>query len=578
MRVTALTVVLWAAVAVTVLLLPVGPASATVVLAVAAVTALGEAWAHQHPWGSTSTSFTIREVGAVAGLLLLPPRQAVLAVALGLLASHLRNRAPVRKVAFNVGAAALATAVAAAVLVANALPIGTAVVPNGPQLGTAVLAVVALVAVDVVGYLALLVALDPRWSPRAALAQNDLRTAAISLLVGQTTLVLVHLLVTAPAFAVLLGAVLLSLLANGRAAARMLSEDVEQRSTRERLGALVATSSDGVVVADERGEVVLVNPAASRLLGRDAQELTGGPLSAVFEGTQRLPRRERAGGGYELQLPDADEPDGVRVLGANDQRLVDERGVPLGRVLVLVDETRARRLERMREDVLARVSHELRTPLTPILGYAVLLARKLEDEPMREAADAIARNARRLEDLVDQLLAAADAEPSRSIVTREVPVDDIVAVASARVADARARGNHGVTLLAADPADAVVAGDLDAISRIVGALLENAVLHTAEGTAVEVTVRCDDDAGCTTVGVVDHGPGLPAPLEELAEPFGRRDSALRQRTGGLGLGLHRATRLAEAMGATLTASTTPGGGATVELRLPARAPTHQPVR
>jgi PAS domain S-box-containing protein len=579
MRVTALTVALWtvtAAIALT-LLYPFPPAPAPTALLLAIVAAaIAESWHQTHPWGTTTSSFTLIELGMIGSVLLLPGGWPVLTVAAGVALAELRNRRPLRKLAFNVSSPALATATAVLVLDGGALAFGTVVVPGGPRLGTAALAVLAYVVVDLVTYIALIVALDPDWSPRSALAQNDLRTPVVSLMVGFTGIVLTHLLVSSPWMALLLLAVLVVLQVSARSAAGAMTHDAEQRSTRERLGALVTSASDGIVVADETGRVELVNPAAERLLGLDAATEVGRDLDAVLASIPGRPRRDVGPSRYDLELVDPSEPDGSRTVSVLDERLRDERDVPLGRILLVADVTGARRLERMREDVLARVSHELRTPLTPILGYGVLLARRVEGETMREAAEAVVRNARRLEDIVDQLLHAAARNPGDNVVLRRLAVADVVAVVSARVADARIRSHRSVTLLADDAAavDEGMVGDLDALARLVGLLIDNAVLHTPDDTSVEVTVACDADDQLITIAVADHGPGLPAPLEELALPFGRRESSLRQRTGGLGLGLYRARQLSDALHAELSARQTPGGGCTMEVRLPLAAAGH----
>ena len=111
------------------------------------------------------------------------------------------------------------------------------------------------------------------------------------------------------------------------------------------------------------------------------------------------------------------------------------------------------------------------------------------------------------------------------------------------------------------PAVRVDAGLLD---RVVANLVDNALRHTDAGVRVDSGVT-DDRAW---LRVVDHGPGVPAAdHESLFEPFQRLGDAPAGE--GVGLGLAVARGLTEAMGGTLTASDTPGGGLTMTVSLPA---------
>jgi two-component system sensor histidine kinase KdpD len=79
-------------------------------------------------------------------------------------------------------------------------------------------------------------------------------------------------------------------------------------------------------------------------------------------------------------------------------------------------------------------------------------------------------------------------------------------------------------------------------------------------------LRAREDGDRVVLDVVDHGPGVPSGLKErIFEPFARLD----ERSPGVGLGLAVAKGFAEAMGGTIAAIDTPGGGLTVRVTLPA---------
>jgi signal transduction histidine kinase len=218
--------------------------------------------------------------------------------------------------------------------------------------------------------------------------------------------------------------------------------------------------------------------------------------------------------------------------------------------------------------LLRDVSHELRSPLAR-LTVALQLARNREGVQAVQALDRIERETGRLDDLIAQLLLlerlevrAPDAEAMSfdlCDLLNEV-VDDASFEASAT--------KRGVELAADTPCPmrgypALVRSALDNVIR-------NAVRHTDEETAVEVSIDCG--AAGTEIRIRDHGPGVPEEhLETLFEPFSRVADARERSTGGAGLGLAIARRAVEAHGGAVTAQNHADGGLELSIRLPSGA-------
>ncbi|MGF1646485.1 MAG: ATP-binding protein [Kineosporiaceae bacterium] len=231
--------------------------------------------------------------------------------------------------------------------------------------------------------------------------------------------------------------------------------------------------------------------------------------------------------------------------------------------------SRERSRDRMRQFV-ADASHELRTPLAAIRGYAEL-HRQGAVPPQEVAAtfDRIEGESTRLGALVEDLLALARLDEQRPL--RREPVDLAVlaidTAASVRALDPRRSvrvgdGNGGPVQ------PVVVTGDDDRLRQVLANLAGNAVAHTPAGTSVEIAVRRDD--GSAVVDVVDHGPGIPAEARaRVFERFARLDaSRSRGRGGGAGLGLSIVASVVDAHGGEVEVLDTPGGGATLRVRLP----------
>lgn len=223
----------------------------------------------------------------------------------------------------------------------------------------------------------------------------------------------------------------------------------------------------------------------------------------------------------------------------------------------------------------ADASHELRAPLAAI-GAELELAQR----PGRSAADLsrslgvlrsrVAQLRRMSEDLL--LLARGD-EAALDLKMTTQPLEPVVAASlqSLRpVADAR-----GVDLvLDVEPA---VLADLDGIrfQQVVDNLVDNALAHSAPGSAIEVRVRHEQDS--VVVEVRDRGPGFPEEfLPRAFERFATAGPARPEHRRGVGLGLAVVRALVDGHGGTVVARNRPGGGASVVVSLPARHRSTQP--
>jgi two-component system, OmpR family, sensor kinase len=237
----------------------------------------------------------------------------------------------------------------------------------------------------------------------------------------------------------------------------------------------------------------------------------------------------------------------------------------------------AQHLVQAQREFVADASHELRTPLTSILANLELLHEHLESQGRGSSEDAemvasALRSSRRMRRLVGDLLLLARADAGRIGARAECDLAEIAAAALAEVrpvADGRE-----IELRLGEPVPVV--GDADELHRLTVNLLDNAVRHTPAGARVDVAVRRDGDEAVLTVD--DDGPGLPAGMEEQVFARFVRGSGPADLVadGGTGLGLAIVRAVAESHGGTVSAGTSPLGGARFEVRLPAGDATPEP--
>jgi signal transduction histidine kinase len=225
--------------------------------------------------------------------------------------------------------------------------------------------------------------------------------------------------------------------------------------------------------------------------------------------------------------------------------------------------------------LLADIRHDLRTPLTVIGGFSEALrdGTASGDAAVR-AADAIsdetARLGRMLDDL-DHLTVPGVAGPPLRLQS----LDGLEVVRSAVERFAAEAGSRGQTLeVAGDAAHATLVADLDALDRILGNIIANALKH-APSPDGRVSIEVSPRGETVTLSVADDGPGIPeAALGHVFDRFYRADPS---RTGpGSGLGLAIVRDLAEALGGEAFAENVAGNGARVGVILPAAGSPRSP--
>jgi two-component system sensor histidine kinase KdpD len=226
---------------------------------------------------------------------------------------------------------------------------------------------------------------------------------------------------------------------------------------------------------------------------------------------------------------------------------------------------------RMRTALLAAVSHDLRTPLASIKASISTLRQtgvQLSAEDEAALLATTEESADRLNDLIGNLLdmsrlAAGSLEP----FLRPASIDEVAPLARH---EAESSGN--LRLVVPDELP-LVRTDPGLLERVLANLFANAIAHSPPGRQPVMTATQQGDQ--VLLDVIDHGNGVADHLKPLMfEPFERLD----QRGGtGVGLGLAVAKGFLSAMGGSVTALDTPGGGLTMRVTLPVAEPASSPM-
>lgn len=358
---------------------------------------------------------------------------------------------------------------------------------------------------------------------------------------------------------------------------RQLAESLSAREEKIiQFQTILESIADGVMVAGEDGEVILVNAAAERILAVPRQRLLDQTISRLYAEL------------LQARGPQGDEQvvfqwnDKVIMSSLAPVKMLD--GTLLGHVAVFRDVTRERQAEQARAEFVATVSEQLQTRLVSILGYLEGLAAGIAgdaDLQQRIPPRHIHANGEQMAELVDELKVMSEMERgSIQIEPQAVDMRELIEEAVEAIrADAE---SSQVELTASVPSDLNPAwGDPRRLRQIMGSLLGNAVRDTPESGRVAVwaaEAHLEDNGASArsylVISVRDSGRGLSVDEQDRAgETINRLDNWPSDTTQGVGIELAITKGLVEAHGGRMWVESSSGAGSTFSFTIPTAATT-----
>jgi PAS domain S-box-containing protein len=346
---------------------------------------------------------------------------------------------------------------------------------------------------------------------------------------------------------------------------------------RRRLAAILASTTDAVLVTDRNNRILLVNPAAERAFGITSEQISdqridNAPLPQamveIFEEPLDL------GEALTRELPLLDG----RTLYANVSAILTADGQRLGRVAVMRDITHLKELDELKSDFVATVSHDLRAPLTFMRGYATMLPTVGElNQKQREYIEKILRGVGQMSNLVDDLLDLGRIEAGVGLERQPCHLGAVLAEA---VDSMRARATmKGVNLRIESMSDSesdpdgvpIVSGDAALLRQAITNVVDNAIKYTPSGGKVIVglSMRSEGRRRRAVVHVSDTGIGIaPEDQVRLFEKFYRVKRRDAPSVLGTGLGLSIVKSIVERHGGEVRVDSELNKGSTFYIILP----------
>ncbi len=333
-----------------------------------------------------------------------------------------------------------------------------------------------------------------------------------------------------------------------------MSEEIRDKiekinSERAKLNLVLSSMFEGVIVTDEKENIILMNPSLRKLFLLDSNPEGKKPLevirnTAVEDMIERIIKGKQHLATEEI------------VINTPEEKILKVNGVPImrnnrleGAILVFHDITELRRLEKIRQDFVANVSHELRTPISSIKGYAeTLLEGALEDKDnAKEFISIIYQDSNRLANLINDLLDLSKIESGKMKMSF-VELDPISLIKRAvTVIENQAKAKSIALKINIPQGLPKIKVDETRFSQVMINLLDNAIKYSSEGGSATISAKVVNNA--LQIDISDTGIGISEKdLPRIFERFYRVDKARSRELGGTGLGLSIVKHIVSAHG------------------------------
>lgn len=327
---------------------------------------------------------------------------------------------------------------------------------------------------------------------------------------------------------------------------------------RQELDTLLSGMHEGVVALDSQQQIILINLAASAMLGTSQEEARGKLMAEVNRSPVMLEMLDtlRKTGNAMGQL----EREGRTYLLSASQ-LENRKGA----VLLLSDQTDKLQGEAMRKRFTANVSHELRTPLTTICGYAELLNNNMvKQEDLGRFYSLIYKESSRMLTLVEDIFRLSRLDEGFQNGQRQRI--NLLQIAQGVCQSLQPMAEDKQVQLTCQGQDSYVSGDATLLDELCRNLVDNAIKYNVENGKVTVSVTGGSQA---VLKVSDTGIGIePEHQTRVFERFYRTDKSRSKVTGGTGLGLSIVKHAAEYHRAKITLNSQPSQGTAVTVVFP----------
>jgi signal transduction histidine kinase len=316
------------------------------------------------------------------------------------------------------------------------------------------------------------------------------------------------------------------------------------KAEQEKVSAMVESMEDGVVMTDADYRILVINPAAKRIIGKENQkDITIFDFIDNLGG--KMDMRGRLEESVKLKKNYVSERFDIKgkfyqafVLPVKTETTLNADDV-LGGVVIFHDVSREVELERVREDFTSMIVHELRTPLSGIQKTSELLklpAKKGSGPQTKKFVDIIYQNSSGMLDLVNDILDAAKLQAGKfEVQLGPTDISDVIENRK-QFFEISANDRHiKLEVLVSKEIPKVVSLDAQRIKQVLNNLMSNALKYTPDGGSVTVSAFVHDPAATVSSEIGKLKLMLPSPLPENAFPPNKQSLVVAVSDTGVGI-------------------------------------------
>lgn len=343
---------------------------------------------------------------------------------------------------------------------------------------------------------------------------------------------------------------------------------------KKKTESVIRSIAEGLVVVNAEGKVIMMNPAAEKLLGSSRKDKVGRPLLDNLKDEQLFSLvNNNPSGAHEREIELVSKTDETKkVLRASSAVVEDENGQTVGMVSVLSDISKQKELDRLKTNFVSSVTHELRTPLVAIDKSISLILTKSAGEisPTQEEFLSIAqRNIKRLSNLINDLLDLSKLEAGKMEIKAKPTLIEYVVNESVETLKNWSKTKSISIEKKIEEGIGEVNIDPDRIIQVLNNLIGNAIKFTPNNGNIIVSVSSHNEGKEAVFTVEDNGLGIAKEdLPKIFNKFYQAGERVASDINGTGIGLSIVREIVQLHGGKIWVESEKGQGARFIFTLP----------
>jgi len=326
--------------------------------------------------------------------------------------------------------------------------------------------------------------------------------------------------------------------------------------------AITNNMREGLILLDDTGKILTANKSALDIFQENEDDISDVDILHICRDIdfQNGVKTSLSGSNAEIVWENSGEYYSIffsPVLSADEI---------IGSIVLFFDISDRINAEQLRKEFSANVSHELKTPLTSISALSEMISNGMaKDEDVQGFAEKIAEQARRLMNIIDDIIKLSEFDENR--IVRDFEHFDLYSLAQSVLDSLRAEADAKALTVELFGQHIMAFADRQMIDELLYNLLDNAIKYNKTGGSVKVTLS--ESEAHQRIAVTDTGVGIPLEQQSrVFERFYRVDSSRSKKTGGTGLGLSIVKHIVEYHGGYIELASAPETGTTITCYLP----------